>query len=142
FDLIVHIPGALIAGSSSQEAALFAGSKESLHDFIALRIRIAEIVALIDKHEVPITITHIFEQEVERTIVVALEIAHGKHARIELINFVRTLPHFNQRGRTDNHWACVLGPFKVFHNGRANIALTETNHVGNEYATKIANNLH
>ncbi len=86
-------------------------------------------MTLIDKHEVPIAIAHIFEQEVEGSIVVALEIAHGKHARVELIDFVYALPHFNQRGRADNQWARVLGTLKVFDDGRANIALAETNHV-------------
>ena len=56
FDLVEHIPGALVARGGGEETASPPGSQEGLNHLITLRIRMPEIVAFVDEHKIAVAV--------------------------------------------------------------------------------------
>ena len=70
FNLVIDIPCALVSGSRGQEAASSPCSQECLDYLIALYIRIAKVVALVDEHKVPVPVLHVVQKEIDRALVI------------------------------------------------------------------------
>ena len=75
-DLGVNIPRALVARRGRQETAAPACAEKRLYHLVPLCIAMAKVVALVNQHEIPVLVEHIFQQHVHRAIVFLAQKTH------------------------------------------------------------------
>ncbi len=134
-ELVVEVPHRLVArGRGEETAAAFPGAQEAVEHPVALAVGIAEVVAFIHQHEVPVPVATIVGHPIGAVCGILLQHPHGKHAGVELVNLVVVLPHLDQRRGTEDERAGQVTAHKVFDDGRADVGLAQAHHVGDEAA--------
>ena len=99
-------------------------------------------MAFIDQNKITVTVWYLADQKINIVLIALFQQSHGKNSGIEVIDFVITLPHIHQRSGTDDQGAGMGSALEVFDNRRADIALTQSDHVRHEAAAVIFYDLH
>ena len=134
-ELVVDVPHRLVARRGGEEdATAVLGGEEALQHPVALVVGMAEIVALVHQHHIPIAIPVIVQHPLRAIDLILAQHPHGEDARVELVGFIIVLPHLHQGGGADDEGPGTVTPFEVFENGRADVGFAQADHVGDEAA--------